>query len=165
MTDRPKSKKPSKKIRRTQAQKTALLIMYWRMLALTTLFLRRGASAFRPAAMETSTTALSATAAAAAKRSLSKPKIANNILELIGNTPMVQLSSRVIGESKAQVVAKLESNNPANSVKDRIALSMIEQAEARGDIVPGKTILVEPTSGNTGIGLGTYNIQDESISS
>jgi cysteine synthase A len=81
-----------------------------------------------------------------------KPKIADNILQLIGNTPMVKLN-KVNAGAVAEIVCKLESNNPANSVKDRIALSMIEQAEARGDIAPGKTILVEPTSGNTGIGL------------
>ena len=81
-----------------------------------------------------------------------KPKIADNILQLIGNTPMVKLN-KVNEGCVAEIVCKLESNNPANSVKDRIALSMIEQAELRGDIVPGQTILVEPTSGNTGIGL------------
>merc|ERR1719190_292853 len=65
---------------------------------------------------------------------------------------MVKLS-KVTAESPAEIVAKLESANPANSVKDRIAYSMITEAEARGDISPGKTTLVEPTSGNTGIGL------------
>lgn len=82
-----------------------------------------------------------------------RPKIANNILELIGRTPLVKIS-KVTGPScGAEIVAKLESSNPANSVKDRIALSMITEAEARGDIAPGKSTLVEPTSGNTGIGL------------
>ncbi len=77
--------------------------------------------------------------------------IANNILELVGNTPMVRLS-RLVQPGWADVVAKVESFNPAGSVKDRIALSMVEAAEAEGRIQPGDTI-VEPTSGNTGIGL------------
>ncbi len=71
-----------------------------------------------------------------------KPKIANNILELIGHTPLVKLN-KVTADCGAEIVAKLESSNPANSVKDRIALSMIQEAEARGDISPGKSTLVE----------------------
>ena len=77
--------------------------------------------------------------------------IAESVLDLIGGTPMVRLS-RVVPQGAAEVVGKLESLNPAGSVKDRIALSMIEAAEAGGQIHPGDTI-VEPTSGNTGIGL------------
>merc|ERR1711957_830993 len=80
------------------------------------------------------------------------PKIADNILDLIGRTPLVKIT-KVTAGCGAEIIAKLESSNPANSVKDRIALSMINEAEARGDISPGKTTLVEPTSGNTGIGL------------
>merc|ERR1711957_331808 len=80
------------------------------------------------------------------------PKIADNILDLIGRTPLVKIT-KVTAGCGAEIIAKLESSNPANSVKDRIALSMIQEAEARGDISPGKTTLVEPTSGNTGIGL------------
>jgi cysteine synthase len=77
--------------------------------------------------------------------------IADSVLDLIGGTPMVRLS-RIAPEGSAEIVGKLESLNPAGSVKDRIALSMIEAAESAGQIRPGDTI-VEPTSGNTGIGL------------
>ena len=77
--------------------------------------------------------------------------IADSVLDLIGNTPLVRLN-RVVPQGAAEVLGKMESLNPAGSVKDRIALAMIEDAEARGDLKPGDTI-VEPTSGNTGIGL------------
>ncbi len=75
---------------------------------------------------------------------------ANNVLELIGNTPVVKLS-RLFG-SASNVWMKIERNNPGSSIKDRIALAMIEDAEQKGLLKPGSTI-VEPTSGNTGIGL------------
>ncbi len=80
-----------------------------------------------------------------------RPLIADNVLGLIGNTPLVRLS-RVVPEGSAEILGKMESLNPGGSVKDRIALSMIEAAEREGLIKPGDTI-VEPTSGNTGIGL------------
>jgi len=77
--------------------------------------------------------------------------IANSALDLIGNTPLVRLH-RVVPQGAATVLGKLESFNPGASVKDRIALAMIEAAEREGRLTPGMTI-VEPTSGNTGIGL------------
>ncbi|MCX7903747.1 MAG: cysteine synthase A [Caloramator sp.] len=77
--------------------------------------------------------------------------IFNNIYELIGNTPMIRLN-KLTNDDMADVLVKLESFNPASSIKDRIALSMIENAEEMGLIKPGDTI-IEPTSGNTGIGL------------
>ena len=80
-------------------------------------------------------------------------KIANNLTELIGRTPLMELAeySRKYG-LKQNIIAKLEAFNPAGSVKDRVALAMIEDAEARGALKPGATI-IEPTSGNTGVGL------------
>ena len=80
-----------------------------------------------------------------------RPLIADSVLDLIGHTPMVRLHS-VVPAGAAEILGKLESVNPGGSVKDRIALSMIDAAERDGQIKPGDS-LVEPTSGNTGIGL------------
>lgn len=77
--------------------------------------------------------------------------IHENILELIGNTPLVKINH--LNEGGANVFAKVEYFNPAGSVKDRVALNMIEEAEKQGLISPEKTTIIEPTSGNTGVGL------------
>ena len=81
-------------------------------------------------------------------------KVKESALELIGGTPILRLSryGQKAGAGHADILAKLEYLNPAGSVKDRVALSMIEDAEKKGVLKPGATI-IEPTSGNTGIGL------------
>jgi cysteine synthase len=81
-----------------------------------------------------------------------RPPIAANATELVGNTPLVQISRFAEG-TPGTVLVKLESFQPGFSVKDRIAVAMVDEAEQRGEITPGKTTLIEPTSGNTGIGL------------
>jgi cysteine synthase len=80
-----------------------------------------------------------------------RPRFAESVLDLVGATPLVRLN-RVVPPGGASVLAKMESLNPAGSVKDRIAVAMVERAEEEGRLRPGATI-VEPTSGNTGIGL------------
>lgn len=79
------------------------------------------------------------------------PKVVNNVTELIGGTPLVRLN-RIVPEDSAEIYVKLEYQNPGSSVKDRIALSMVDEAEKEGLLKPGGTI-IEATSGNTGIGL------------
>ena len=82
--------------------------------------------------------------------------VKKNILETIGHTPMVRIN-RLGQNPNVNIYAKLEGFNPTGSIKDRIALQMIEQAEREGRLMPGKTI-IEPTSGNTGIGLAIIGI-------
>ena len=81
-----------------------------------------------------------------------RPMVADHVLQLIGYTPMVRLR-KVVGPGMAEVLAKLESFNPMWSVKDRIGAAMLGAAEAAGTIAPERSVIIEPTSGNTGIGL------------
>lgn len=81
-----------------------------------------------------------------------KMKLYNSILDLIGNTPIVKLN-KLPAPTGGDVYMKLESFNPGGSVKDRASINMIETAEAQGKLIPGKSIVIEPTSGNTGIGI------------
>ena len=83
---------------------------------------------------------------------MTQPPMVQSVLDLVGRTPIVQLRS-IPDPSGASVYMKLESFNPGGSVKDRAARNMIERAEAEGKIRPGETTIIEPTSGNTGIGL------------
>jgi cysteine synthase A len=78
--------------------------------------------------------------------------IASDITRLMGNTPLVRLN-RLAADSRATVVAKLEFFNPAHSIKDRIGVAMVESLEREGKLVPGRSTIVEATSGNTGIAL------------
>ena len=84
---------------------------------------------------------------------MQRPALVDDLLSLIGNTPVVQIRNLADPATHATVWGKCEMLNPGGSVKDRIALGMIEAAEAAGHIKPGESVLVEPTSGNTGIGL------------
>lgn len=90
----------------------------------------------------------------AATKSWGRGRVYDSIAETIGHTPLVRLS-KVMAQNgaKADVLMKLEFFNPLSSVKDRIGVSMIDTLEAQGKLTPGKTVLVEPTSGNTGVGL------------
>ena len=90
----------------------------------------------------------------AATKTWGRGRVYDSIAETIGHTPLVRLSKiMAAAKSKADILMKLEFFNPLSSVKDRIGVAMIDVLEAQGRITPGKTVLVEPTSGNTGIGL------------
>ncbi len=90
----------------------------------------------------------------AATKSWGRGRVYENIAETIGHTPLVKLSKvKAAAKLKADILMKLEFFNPLSSVKDRIGVSMIDTLEAQGRITPGKSVLIEPTSGNTGIGL------------
>jgi cysteine synthase A len=86
------------------------------------------------------------------KRGCEDIMLAEHISDLIGNTPLLKVEDETSGGAKAEIYAKLESFNPLSSVKDRIAVAMVDDAEAKGALKPGATI-IEPTSGNTGVGL------------
>ena len=87
-------------------------------------------------------------------RRAGRGRIYRDVTETVGDTPLVQINRMAVETgAKARVLAKLEFFNPLSSVKDRVGLAMVEAAEAEGRIVPGRTVLVEPTSGNTGIAL------------
>ena len=90
----------------------------------------------------------------AATRTWGRGRVYNNIAETIGHTPLVRLSKVTAAANvTAEILMKLEFFNPLSSVKDRIGVSMIDVLEAQGKLTPGKSVLVEPTSGNTGVGL------------
>src|SRR5437868_294278 len=90
----------------------------------------------------------------AATKTWGRGRVYDSIAETIGHTPLVRLSKvMAAAKVKADILLKLEFFNPLSSVKDRIGVAMIDALEARGKLTPGKTVLVEPTSGNTGIGL------------
>ena len=111
----------------------------------------RLASSFASAAARRSLSSSSSSASAAARAGIARPSRVHSITELVGATPVVRLN-RVIPSTSATVWLKMESLNPGGSVKDRIALAMVADAEARGALRPGMRLL-EATSGNTGVGL------------